>query len=85
VQGRLVGYGLGSAKLVDEQQSNKSLLCRMTADEFDEVIHLYHVGEVVQADAEYAGQAELPVFDNCRLASPTANVVRPAQVIGQTN
>jgi hypothetical protein len=79
MQGRLVNFGPGSATLVDEQHNDKNLLCYMTEDEFDDVIHLYRVGEAVQIVGEYAGQTNMPVFNNCRVASPTKNVVRPAE------
>jgi hypothetical protein len=81
VQGRLVGFGMmGSVELVDELHADKRLLCYMTADEFDDVSHLYHIGETVQAFGEYAGQSDmLPVFNNCRVSSPTDHVVRPVE------
>jgi hypothetical protein len=79
MQGRLLTFGPGFADLVDEQHNNKHLLCYMTEDEFDEVIHLYHIGEAVQVVGEYAGRYNAPVFNHCRVASPTDNVVRPAQ------
>lgn len=80
MQGRLVGFGMmGSVELVDEQHADKRLLCYMTEDEFDDVNHLYHIGETVQAFGEYAGQSNMPVFNNCRVSSPTSYVVRPVE------
>jgi hypothetical protein len=81
-QGKLAGFGYGAAAYIqDEQRHDESLLCSMTEEEFADVKYLYHIGEPVQVFGEYSGVFNhQPIFRNCRVASPTGNVVRPAQV-----
>jgi hypothetical protein len=91
VQGRIVRFGYAGmssrpfAVLEDEHQPDKLLLCAMMADEGAEAVSLYRVGEVVQAFGEYMGALSIPdspgtpVLSDCKIASPTDNVVRPTK------
>jgi hypothetical protein len=87
-QGIIVRFGYASVRsrpyaiLRDEDERDRTVLCAMTADEGEEVISLYHIGETVQLTGEYmgtapvAGNESMPMFSGCRIASPTNNVVR---------
>ncbi len=89
VQGRVARFGYAGMRsrvfaiLTDEQESEKSLLCAMRAEESAKVLSLYHVGESVQATGEYmgnmslAGNPPMPVLSYCRVAGPRQDVVRP--------
>jgi TonB family protein len=80
------------AVIQDEQEPSKTLLCAMMADdEGAEVVSLYHQGEIVQVFGEYmgtlglAGNPSMPTLRDCKMASPTDRVVRPAQAIANDN
>jgi hypothetical protein len=91
-QGRVASFGYAGTRsrpfavIQDEQQPGKTLLCAMMPDEGTEVLSLYHQGESVQVFGEYmgtlslAGNPSMPTFSDCKVASPTGNVVSPAQV-----
>jgi hypothetical protein len=66
-----------SLSMTDEQDGQKTLICGMTQEEFQDVTFLYHVGNRVQAMGEYVNASDGgPVLKNCRVSSPTDKVVR---------
>lgn len=89
-QGRVASFGYAGMRsrpfaiMEDEQQPGKTLLCAMMPDEGAEVLSLYHQGESVQVFGKYmgilslAGNPSMPTFSDCKVASPTDKVVRPA-------
>jgi TonB family protein len=79
VQGVIVGkVGPRFISIRDEQDPQKTLLCGMTAEEFDDSSFLFQAGDRVQAYGIYALTASgIPALQDCRLASPTDHVVRP--------
>jgi TPR repeat protein len=70
--------GENAVTLGDEQDQGKTLVCDMSPQEFQEVASLYHVGDRVQAEGLYGNTSNGMLLRNCRVASPTDMVVRPA-------
>lgn len=82
----------------DDLWPGVSLVCNMSPEELKEVTRLYHYGEEVQVHGVYAssldfeivplglvgGHFGVPVLENCTVAGPTENVVRPSRPASAT-
>ena len=78
VQG-IIGRQVGShsLSLVDELDGQKTLVCGMTPEEFQDVTFFFHLGNRAQAMGDYvSASAGVPILENCRFSSPTDRVVR---------
>jgi hypothetical protein len=73
-----------------------SLVCNMSPEEFKEATHLYHYGDEVQVHGVYGssldfdvvpieviggGHFGVPALQNCTVAGPTEDVVRPQPAV----
>jgi hypothetical protein len=78
VQGIIVGQtGPYAISMRDEQDGQKTLICGMSPEEFQDVSFLYHVGNRVQAYGEYVNASDgIPILQNCRVSDPTDRVVQ---------
>jgi Sel1 repeat len=78
VQGTFTGLaGPNTITITDEEETDKTLVCGMSPEEFQDVTSLYRMGSRVQVYGTYVhGSGGISVFRNCRVSDPTANVVR---------
>ena len=86
VQGKIAAFEQGAfgnaIRLRDEINTEKSLVCVVTNDEFADAGYLYPVGTTVQAFGTYVGAIDdsgTPLLQNCKLASAVKEAVRPSR------